>query len=501
MIFAKRTSIGILHDMNEHAQPSTSRPRRLAVLGAGPLPKTGAIAAPGVANRLWNFLQPAASASHDCLMISIEADAPRLTPDAPPALETASRGETTWQTLRVRPEDCLAPTHLKKAIDAFDPDLLAGAGTLLAGATACAIAGERPVWVDLFGDPLAEIQAKAEVLGREAMPTDDLLQVWRLMLRVLLRADAFSTVSRRQAHALQGQLLMVGRDGRPPILTMPCALESLDIFIKPKAATQTALFEAHGIPADARIALMAGGFNAWVDPALLVAGCEKAMDENPDLHLVTTGGALAGYLGRVYEDFIALAGKSPHRGRIHPLGWLPIQSAHEWLQLADLALMIDRLCVETRLGARNRLLYHAAARCPIVASRGTEVVADMESAGALAAIDAGDADALAQAISEQLEERLAGRDEPSPMGDRAYEFCDQFYCFASTSAGFLAFLADPERLDGRLPGSELPPSPTAQAWIAHYMDVDRREREWAELDEHRLGRWGRLKKRVHLWLH
>lgn len=421
-----------------------------------------------------------------------------IPPPPPPQPEPCRRGDLAWQCVRLRAEDCLQPPRRAKIaelIRAFDPDLLAGAGTLLPSATACAVAGARPVWADLFGDPLAEIQAKADLLAG-AFSLDEHLHVWRLMIEVLARADAFSTVSRRQADALLGQLGLTGRlgDPLPPIHPIPCSLESLDLAEdgpaaeNPSPADRPRWLAGQGLPEDARVALCSGGFNAWVDPLTLVRGMESAMDQEPRLHLVATGGELPGYLGKVYEEFKSLARASRHAARIHPLGWLPLVEANAWMNIADLGLLVDRPCAETRLGARNRLLYYAATGCPVLASRGTEVVADMESAQSLKAFPPADAGSMAAAVIHLLRDPQAAR----TLGERGFTFCQFHYLFAVTAAPFLKFIANPTRTSQiERTGAH---GETATAWIARYLDVSAREAEWSELVRYRADQGGRLRR-------
>ena len=192
------------------------------------------------------------------------------------------------------------------------------------------------------------------------------------------------------------------------------------------------------------------------------------MDQAPRLRLVATGGELTGYLARVYEQFKELAAASRHKDRIHALGWLPMEQANRWLAAAELGVVVDRPCAETRLGARNRLLYDAAARCPVVATRGTEVVAEMETAGALAAVPTGDAAALGRAIAELLNQSEKSR----ALAERSYTFCEQHYLFSRTSGPWLDFIVRPVRT-GLNGAGEAADSPTRSAahWIAHRMDL------------------------------
>lgn len=470
--------------------------RRIVFFGAGPLPESSSPHAPGVANRLWNFLQPALETGCECLVFSLESDAEPIN-EGGGRIEPREWREHTWQKVRVGAADCLAPERLAPLIRNFNPELCVGAGTLLAAWAACAVAGKRPVWADFFGDPLAEIQAKAALLGPD-FSRDEQIQVWRLEVDVLRRADVFSVVSRRQADALLGQLALAGRlagnvidqagieaqyGGRAMIHTIPCSLERLD-FLEPRGAAfeRNLWLLHHGLPDDALVALWSGGFNAWVDIPTLVHGLEEALEREPRLHLVVTGGTLPGYLDRVYNSFLTLAAASRLARRILPLGWLPLVEAHGWLLAADVGLLLDRACAETRLGARNRLLYHAAARCPVAASRGSEIVEDMEAAGALAAFNPGDPRALARTLHLLLDDAGLRRG----IGQLGYQFCKRHYLFSHTARPFLSFVQAPRRTAPQGGGAE---------WIGRFLDFAVRQGEEAELAKYRGGRLSRLKSK------
>ena len=66
-----------------------------------------------------------------------------------------------WTAARERFD---AGSWLPDLVEAFAPDVLVGASAL-PSRRAVELAGDRPVWIDLFGDPMAEGQAKAAVVG------------------------------------------------------------------------------------------------------------------------------------------------------------------------------------------------------------------------------------------------------------------------------------------------------------------------------------------------
>jgi glycosyltransferase involved in cell wall biosynthesis len=467
---------------------------RVLLLGAGPLPSADSSHAPGVANRLWNFLQPCLKAGHECLVLMLEDGTGGYREGR--IAEQKARGELRWSQLALPCVDFQNPEKLKAVVAGFKPNVVVSAGTLLAGAAACELAGDAPVWVDLFGDPLAEVQAKA-LAGEEAMTHDEHLLVWELMLKVLLRADAFSTVSRRQKDALLGQLLLMGMsdedagEGRTLfglIHPIPCSMESFDAAQSLTLEERGNFLTSQGMPKTAKVVLCAGGFNVWLDVKTMARAVEIAMERCPGMWFVATGGGLPGYLAGVYREFQDLVEASPVKGRMRVMDWLPLAEAEKWARAADVGLMIDRDCAETRLGARNRLLSLAAARCPIVATRGTEVVEEMEAGDALAARGAGDVEGLARAI----EALVIGKEEAAKMAARSLKFCDANYCFDVTARPFLEFVERAAVGAGR-EESLMKDDETVAQWVARYVDPATRRSEWEELAKFRSGKWNKLK--------
>lgn len=468
------------------------RGRRLLLIGAGRPADPADRSAPGVANRLWHFLKPLLAAGYACRVVSIESGGG----GGPGPLETREAAGLQWDQLSVGAEALLdeprAAGALSEMIRRYRPEALFGAGTLLASAGACTLAGERPVWADLFGDPLAEIHAKAAIAGDEAH-AEQVLQVWQLMLRVLVRADAFSVVSRRQADALLGQLALAGRPLDPAherIHVLPCGLEALDLPEPPEPADPALWRREFGLPPEARVILWSGGFNAWADPETLLAGAERLMDRDERVHLVATGAGLPGYLGAVHQRFEAGAAASRHSDRIHRLGWLPRREAHQWLRAADVGVLVDRPCAETRLGARNRLLYYAAADLPGVATRGTELVEQMGAANALVTCPPARPEALAEALQQLLRDPGAA----AQIARNARRFTHRYDLFDATAEPLLAFAACPERFPAGTHASE-----AAARSAARFLDVRRRQAEWLELQRLR-ERWPcRLMSKLGAW--
>lgn len=67
---------------------------------------------------------------------------------------------------------------------------------------------------------------------------------------------------------------------------------------------------------------------------------------------------------------------------------------------AHLGINVDKMCVETLTGARNRINEMMKFGLPVVTTAGTEIAEDVEKVGAGLAVQSGDCLALAEAIED-----------------------------------------------------------------------------------------------------
>ena len=80
---------------------------------------------------------------------------------------------------------------------------------------------------------------------------------------------------------------------------------------------------------------------------------DAVLKAEPRVHFVSTGGAIAGYNTRTYEEFRRRVEGSAHRDRYHLLGWIPAEQLPGIYAEADLGLNLDDANMETLFGARN----------------------------------------------------------------------------------------------------------------------------------------------------
>lgn len=416
---------------------------RILVAGVGPLPpeKPEKLFAPGL--RLWGMARELARAGHRVRAICVRFGETERD-EAPRAygytLEPSSYPELPAVEPLTVPADGLAALLAGEA-ELFDAH--AAVGTTDVMNHALARSGlEIPIWMDFFGDPMAERQ----LLALRHQSDEGLEAQWDLVAPALTRADRLSGCSAEQCAALLGQLGAVGRLNRftveeklvyriaPWIEPIPVDLE-----------TET-LVRGVSMPAEDYLIVQTGGFNTWLDVQTLFETLERVMDEHSQAHFACTGGAIPGHHQSGYAWFEQQVAQSPHRERYHLLGWLPLGQVPRLLHEADMGLNLDIVCAEGYLGTRNRLLDWLLAGLTVVSTPGCELACELAEAGHLTAVAHGDPEEAAEVIGELVERP---RSQPRSRKDEsvstpAAEFVREQYDPARSLSSLLEWAADPK---------------------------------------------------------
>jgi hypothetical protein len=253
-------------------------------------------------------------------------------------------------------------------------DVVVSAGMYRPTYAAVRVAGERPLWIDLPGDPYADAQAVVARGGAAAAVAEDCARVFT---PALARADAFSTIGDASRWSLVGQLGLLGRSAGPdqiPIHAIPIAwpggLEA------PGAPTPRDDADAGRAPGPIRV-LLCGSFNTWFDDEAVAAVLCAAM-QRADVVVEVTGGP--GQPGG-YERFVARMSGLPVR--FH--GW--IRDPRPIFARSEVLLTLDRGDVwEPGLGSRTRVLTARHAGVRVVASAGPEMVDTLARIGQVRAV-------------------------------------------------------------------------------------------------------------------
>jgi len=225
-----------------------------------------------------------------------------------------------------------------------------------------------PIWIDMNGNHPAEIQLQG---NEDCRAGERLARILALENSLLLRGDIFSTPSRRQACAVAGELLLLGRLGHRsagvvPMIPIPhCALGE---------------FDESRAPGQKFIIISTGSFNQWFDEQTLFTGLESAMEKDDSIRFVSTGGGIPFSPGK-YDRFRKMVEGSPFRDRFTLHGWVQLDILKEVYGSASAAVYTDIPALETFLGARTRTLDWINRGIPVICTDGAEISEEIGNHG------------------------------------------------------------------------------------------------------------------------
>ena len=209
-----------------------------------------------------------------------------------------------------------------------------------------------PFWADLFGHVMAEAQARAY------MDEDDacLFHYWNSEYNIISDADIFSCVSSRQKYALIGELGAAGRlnrhtSGYDFAGIIPCGIPA-DGY----RHTKNIIRGKYGVEDEDFVVLWTGGYNTWADVDTLFKGLVSAMEKNPRIKFVSTGGEIPEQDLKTYPYFLSMINGSFYKDRFIMKGWVPGEDVPNYYLEADVGINVDKDIYEVRLGSKNRIL-------------------------------------------------------------------------------------------------------------------------------------------------
>ena len=423
---------------------------RVLIMGHVPLPfeNLKKFYAPGA--RTWHFAQPLVSDGHDVAIIGLRI--PFVYEDGlPPVVRSEENGCVVYS---VTPEEAETGQVLADVIAEFQPECVVGVGSYPAYVVGARWI-ELPFWADVNGCLLAEAQMKAAVYDDDAY----LEHFFRMDHLVVMRGDRFSTVALRQKYELIGELAFARR------LTSRTAGYEFVTDI-PNACPDTP-FDDKGArnlrsrcPEDFLV-LWSGGYNTWTDTTTLFKGLSYAMDRNPRIKFVSTGGSIDGHDELTYPTLVRMVEDSPHRERFLLEGWIDRDDARSYYLACNVGINIDAQTYEVMLGSRNRIVDWALAGLPALSTDLCELTEELASKQLLFTFPPGDHKALGEKLLE-----LAGAEEDlRNAGARLKKYVVERFSYGATTEALREWVADPShapdwearRLLLKPPGPPAPP--------------------------------------------
>ncbi|MGI6455443.1 MAG: glycosyltransferase family protein [bacterium] len=414
--------------------------KHLLLLGVGPLPFYKSEHLYGFGIRTWQFARPLLAAGHKVTLITCEFGVQRENelkleymhdPSVYGNLEHLPLPQPTPKN-----ENVLL-TRIEDVIHGSKPDGVIAAGSTIATNLAASIRPVLPLWLDMFGDLFTEVQAKSPFAD-----SDEELQFFhRILARVLLRGDRFSVVSEIQRGVAIGQLGFLGRLNRHTlseelVFTIPCAMDGTITPVKKRTVLRGREVENSDF-----LILCSGGFNTWADIETLFFGIEGAMEKNPRIHCIVTGGSITGHHEAGFNRFRSLISKSSYEKRFHLLGWVPNEDVPEITMECNLGLNVDLPIYESQVGSRNRMLLWMQCGLPILTTVTTELSRILSQNDLVIGVPTRKDKLIARKILEVSQDQ-----EPlKQMAARARQFAYEYFTFEETVQPLLHWAENPQR--------------------------------------------------------
>lgn len=385
---------------------------------------------------------------------------------------------------------------LQAICDEFVPDIVVGVNPMPAY-LASGLKFEGLFWADMNGWGPAKAQTEAHKLSDDSVVREYL----KMEESVLKRADMLSVVSEAQKYALLGELALFRRlDGgsfeKEIVYTIENGMEDFDTdkiekivnMVKKGPSLENAWsagtfeqvegegvryfrgegsFSGANIPHNAFVMLWLGGFSAWVDEDTLFKGVEAAMEEadrqeggeaRRKIYFVSTGGLVGGggpglfgpfggeTTNKTFLRFKEMVELSRFSDRFIFLGWVLGKHLPYVYQEADASLNIDRKCLETMTGSRNRLNEMMKFYMPIITTLNTELSYQMHAAGACSGVRASggfgstDSDGGGEALKEAILELYHNPARRKDYSDKARKFFDTYSSYARVMRPFVKWV-------------------------------------------------------------
>ncbi|MCX6384859.1 MAG: glycosyltransferase [Actinobacteria bacterium] len=413
---------------------------KILILGMSPLPFENGKKAYGTGIRTWQFVLPLLEKGHEiCLADYAVPSAYEKDFKSAFNKEQVIKGNKFIYNI-LTPKDFENISILAKIYREFNPDCIAGCTfypSYVASKILSSLPEEKqvPFWADLFGHVMAEAQARAFMDASD----NCLFHYWNSEFNILTSADIFSCVSQRQSYALAGELGAAGRlnmhtSGYDFARLVPCGMPDED-FVHEK----NVLRAVNNISDDDFVVLWTGGYNTWTDVDTLYRGLIIAMEKNPKIKFVSTGGEIPEQDTKTYPHFLELINSGPFKSSFTMNGWINGRDVPNYYFEADIGINIDKDIYEVRLGSKNRILDWMRAGLCVLSSNVcelTEIIDSVKSGYTFKAHDYKD-------LADKLVYLSQHKDEVKKTAEKGRNYGRHHFNFNKTAESILKWAEHP----------------------------------------------------------
>lgn len=416
-------------------------PKRIAVIGVGPLPIYQGQSSMGPGIRTWQLAKPLARKGHQLLLVTFEFalrtgwdySNPEYIRDIKEfgAIEHLSLPEPQPSDFEERIRE------VEQRIVAFQPEVVVSAGAFFASRIAASLQVEQPLWIDLFGNTMSEVQAK---VARSSQDESGFFRfLYQTQMKILRRGDSFSALSNPQKLAAVGELSLAGRLndknlGCDLVSVIPCGYDEEGIQNRKRTVLRGVQVKAEDF-----VVLWTGGFNSWVDETTLFDGLLSAMRRDSSIRWVSLGGGISGHFQEGYAEFRRRAEASSLKDRFLFLDWIPTDEVVDYFFESDIGINVDLPIYEALLGGRNRIVGWMAAGLPVLTTEMTEISHMIKERNIGFTVPVQRPDLLADKLLEIASQRHGLPD----IGSRAKEYATQHLTFSATTTPLIEWIETP----------------------------------------------------------
>jgi len=403
--------------------------KRVAIIGNSPLPIENVKKNYAAGIRTWNFAT--AAKNNNCEVMIIGYRIPKSYQNIEEEIKFMEiEGINYYSVEGTKFED---KNWMLDKINNFNPDCIVGVNTFPASFVA-ELNLNIPFWADLNGSVMAEAQSKAHMYDDDKY----VHHFFKMESKVLSRADIFSTVSESQGFSLIGELGIWGRlnkntMGYRMVRVIPNTVEN-KLYNHKKNVIRNVLAKDSDF-----VIFSSGGYNTWTDVDTLFQGLEKAMDQNPNLVFVSTGGEIFGHDDLTYAHFQDLIKSSKHKEKFHLCGWVSYEDLPNYYIESDLGINSDKYSYEAILGARTRVLDWLRASLTFISTPLSEVTNYLIRNNLAYGFKQGDSDDLA----EKLLHIASHRDELEKIKSKLKQILPEEFTAEHSFKEFREWLKNP----------------------------------------------------------
>ncbi|MCX7767022.1 MAG: glycosyltransferase, partial [Candidatus Sumerlaeia bacterium] len=175
------------------------------------------------------------------------------------------------------------------------------------------------------------------------------------------------------------------------------------------------------------------------DVDTLYKGIVYAMERNPQIEYVSTGGSISGHDEITFEKFRQLVLNSVYRERFHFVGWVELALLPQYYYEANAAINIDYFSYEGLLGCRNRIFDWLICELPVITTALSEITQLLAKKELVTSFPIGDSQALGKLILD-LAQNI---DKHKERARRAREFLIKEYTNDRLLAPLVAWARNP----------------------------------------------------------